>query len=539
MATHSVDVLIKARDHASKQFGAVGKSALSMGSMIKRAAAIAATYITVRGVVNFTKSSLESYARQEAASVSLAKALELLNKKAELPMMEKFASSIQSVTEYGDEAVLEIMQLGASIGKLSGLELQRATKATIGLSKAYGIDLKASMLLVGKAAAGNTSAMTRYGIQLDEGLSAAEKFNEVLKIGEKNFKLAEAATNTYAGKVTQMKNAIGDVKEAIGQQLMPIFKTSAERIKEWAEKNQERIGGWANKTVSSILLVKDILQAVVDFMKKDWKTGLEFATDSALAVFERFGKASGILFEKIASDLADAFSDQKIKKAAGWYAEQQLMEKILQKRGYGNGLFGPQPTDAEVKSARAEARKTISQLGPTYASDAMPTGNSKSWEQVFQEIKSMPLRQVPMPPDLKSGFVSAWATFLERINPSVYNPKSNPADFLAAARNNQKNKMDAVLAAVNTGGAYGILQSYFNRMPDLAGITSGGKMQNWSPFESRFMTTAPAGRIDPTVEVAKNTAEQKKQLAVSNKHLQKIAENTGNGNVTYYPTVTL
>ena len=46
--------------------------------------------------------------------------------------------------------------------------LKGATKAAIGLSAAFGIDLATAMDLIGKAAAGNTSMLGRYGIVLDE-----------------------------------------------------------------------------------------------------------------------------------------------------------------------------------------------------------------------------------------------------------------------------------------------------------------------------------------------------------------------------------
>jgi hypothetical protein len=49
----------------------------------------------------------------------------------------------------------------------------------------------------------------------------------------------------------------------------------------------------------------------------------------------------------------------------------------------------------------------------------------------------------------------------------------------------------------------------------------GGDMsaKTWSPFESRYMTTAPAGREDNTIKVAKNIEQ-------TNKILGQIAKNT-------------
>lgn len=56
-----------------------------------------------------------------------------------------------------------------NIARFSNVDtLKGATKAAIGLSAAFGIDLATAMDLIGKAAAGNTSMLGRYGIVLDE-----------------------------------------------------------------------------------------------------------------------------------------------------------------------------------------------------------------------------------------------------------------------------------------------------------------------------------------------------------------------------------
>jgi len=73
------------------------------------------------------------------------------------------------------------------------------------------------MMLMGRAALGQTQMLTRYGIVLDETLTPQEKFNTLLKIGAKNFKLAEAAADTTAGRFVQFKNKIGDAAEQLGR----------------------------------------------------------------------------------------------------------------------------------------------------------------------------------------------------------------------------------------------------------------------------------------------------------------------------------
>ena len=117
-----------------------------------------------------------------------------------------------------------------SIGNLSAEQLPAAQKAAIGLAAAFNMDLQTAFQMVGTAAAGNTATLSRYGIVLDEGLSAQEKFNKVLEIGASKFPLAEAAATSFGGRVAQMKNAMSDMAENIGYAVLPALTEIAKSV---------------------------------------------------------------------------------------------------------------------------------------------------------------------------------------------------------------------------------------------------------------------------------------------------------------------
>lgn len=217
MATQAVDILIKARDQASATFGGVGRAANAMSGILKNAAMAVGGYLSARAILSFAQSSIQAFSEEQQAVNQLGAALDLLGKKTELSGLLTFAAEIQRVSTVSDDAAMNLMKFGASIGGLSGDTLKQATIAAIGLSKAYGIDLQAAMLLVSKAAAGNTASMGRYGIVFKEGMTDAEKFNQVLEIGRQKFAMAEAETQTFAGRIAQLSNAWGDAKEQLGQ----------------------------------------------------------------------------------------------------------------------------------------------------------------------------------------------------------------------------------------------------------------------------------------------------------------------------------
>ena len=187
--------------------------------------------------------------------------------------MEAFAASMQKVTVLGDEAVLELASLGASLGKLSGQALKDATKAAIGLSAALGIDAISAMRLVSRAAIGDTATLARYGIKLSETLSPQEKFNELLRIGAQSFSLAEGQAKTFSGQVAQLGNAWGDVKEKIGEALMPVAMAFIEAMRTNLPLIQEKVVGvakafaeWFEERGGAARLIAD-LEAIVKAMR--------------------------------------------------------------------------------------------------------------------------------------------------------------------------------------------------------------------------------------------------------------------------------
>ena len=272
MARHDVNVVVRARDEASKQFGKIGGSAMSMGSMLKKAASMAAMYLGARQILRFGRESLAEFGKQEQAVNGLANAYRLLGIEGAAPVkeMERFAEEIQKTTRYGDEMVLELATMGATMGKLSGKELQGATKAAMGLAKAYKIDVVAAMRLVARARMGDTQTLARYGIKLKEGLSAQQKYNEVVRIGAENFRLVTDEASDYVVAIEMMKNHIGDLKEKIGEALVPTVLALTDRIK---KLNMEHVrslvnfGKWTIAIGGAVLLAPKIVTAVLSIAK--------------------------------------------------------------------------------------------------------------------------------------------------------------------------------------------------------------------------------------------------------------------------------
>lgn len=146
------------------------------------------------------------------------------------------ASEIQSLTIYEDDLIASGTALMQNIGQMSADQLPKAQKAAIGLAAAYRIDLTTAFQLVGKAAAGNTGLLGRYGIVLKSTGGHQEKLNELLEIGASKFELAEAEAQTALGAIEQFKNIAGDFMEVLGEGLLPLIAgilKPLQKILEW------------------------------------------------------------------------------------------------------------------------------------------------------------------------------------------------------------------------------------------------------------------------------------------------------------------
>ena len=200
-------------------------------------------------------------AKQEEADVRLAAALDrvgVAGRKA-LPGLKAFASEIQAVTVHGDELVEGAMTKMINISGASGDALKKMTIAAIGLAEAYDMDLATASMLVGRAMKGQTQTLARYGIQLDTTASKEDQFNELLKIGAGQFALAEARAKTASGRFAQMKNALGDAAEKIGEALLPALS----ELFSWLVKIAAPVQAWIKDNAEMVVLAAKLAAGIL------------------------------------------------------------------------------------------------------------------------------------------------------------------------------------------------------------------------------------------------------------------------------------
>jgi len=90
------------------------------------------------------------------------------------------------------------------------------------ISAATGKDLASVSLAVAKASMGQFTALGKLGIPLDESTKKSKDFGKVLETLQGQFGgAADAAANTFAGKLKILKGQFGEIVETIGAALLP------------------------------------------------------------------------------------------------------------------------------------------------------------------------------------------------------------------------------------------------------------------------------------------------------------------------------
>lgn len=214
----------------------------AIGGIAKLGLALQGIQTIAKAAIAPIKDLTEAFAKQQDADIKLATALKATGQYSEATFskLKAYAGHLQKITTVGDETSEAAMQVGLNMG-VSADKIEAATKGAIGLSKAFGIDLRSAMKYVSAGMQGNYSLLGRFLPQL-QGLKDKSKGAAIFQRAlASSFKVAEAETKTYAGSLEQMKNLIGDTKEKLGgllaQALTPIFQ----KVSDWLGKNQDKI----------------------------------------------------------------------------------------------------------------------------------------------------------------------------------------------------------------------------------------------------------------------------------------------------------
>lgn len=193
--------------------------------------------------------------------------------------LQGLATSLQRVSTFGDESVIEMESLLLTFTNIRGEIFDRTVPAVLDMSIALGTDLKSSAIQLGKALNDpilGISALSRSGIQFSEDQKkvikslvetgrTAEAQTIILKELETQFGgAAAAAADTFGGSITQLKNAFGDLLEAPGG--LDEAKESVQDLTEFLQdpKTIQAAGELTTALISGFKSVAESLRTTIE-----------------------------------------------------------------------------------------------------------------------------------------------------------------------------------------------------------------------------------------------------------------------------------
>jgi hypothetical protein len=323
-AIKQVDKLEREVKESGDEATRTGQKFDAMGGGIKASAAIAVAAIAglamaVRGMARFMGENLSMAAEQEAIFIdlasSMARAGESYTENAE--SLQGLFAEVQRFTKYGDT------DTAAALEKLTTLSgsfdaAMTVLIPTLDAASATGSDLAIMAETMGKALAGNTGTLSRYGIVLDEAtrkqLANADEMERAqilaAKLTDQFGGAAQAELQGYSAKVQQLGNYWGDARESMGQALITLLEVRGGT--EGMRGSLESLVSWVNEVATSFVWFASLRWSdlvVAQFLKIEqvWLKVVRSVLGQLKVIVDEFARLPGG-FGGMA-DLADDLSD--------------------------------------------------------------------------------------------------------------------------------------------------------------------------------------------------------------------------------------
>lgn len=335
-----------------------------VGSGFKSMASKMAAAFSVVAITRFFKKAVEAAGVQEQAERKLQEALQQTGQytDANFEKLKQYASEIQRVSTVGDETVLTLMQLGTSMG-VQVDQLDDASKKAIGLSKAYGVDLKSAMKMVALARQGEYTMLQRYIPQIRGVTDETEKAAIANQAMADGWKVAQSEVQTFPGKVEQLKNSFGDMLETVGDGITKnqSFNESLTSMQElFADPGfQQGIAEIASKLAEVLSVVMEMVTALprlVGMLKE-----LNVVEEQQMGVFQRAAGQTAQMQKSLHEFLKETENGKAIRKrlAEDFADIEDAGDKALaMMMGLASGKYG-EKVAADWKKYRKESAALV------------------------------------------------------------------------------------------------------------------------------------------------------------------------------------
>lgn len=414
-----LSIVIKARNEASAVFDQVKSQASDVGGKLKDGfdaaipaskALLAGVAAVGAGVVAFGVVSVKAYEDSQNVQAQLAAAIKSTGGAAgqTIDALNNQSHALQEQTKFSDEAVGSAQAMLLTFTGISGKTFPEATKTTLDMAQALGMDATDAAMQLGKALNDPSTGMTklmRVGVTFnDQQQTQIKSMQEagnvagaqaiILKELQKEFGgSAEAAGSTFAGQLEKLKNNFNDLQETVGKTIINALLPVTTAFSNWVQKVSDAGGilQYAQTLFEQhrqiiVILAGAILTALIPAVVS--LAASFVAMVAPIIPFLLVGAAIGVLVEKL------------VEHFGGWKKVMQDLKPYIE----------------DVKNVLAILWTGLS------GGDATMTGAGRSWDKFGNSVMGLHDNLVNLGKAVEGDLLTAWKLLqaaFEFLKPSL------------------------------------------------------------------------------------------------------------------------
>ena len=229
-------------DKAVKEFKNLETNGEKAQFAIKKAAVPAGIAIAAlaAGLLDCAKAAIEDQAAANLLAIALGKSTTATDEA--IKANGDFIDSLMLSTNTADDELRPAMaRLSRSTGDVT--KAQELLALAVDISKGSGKSLETVTAALAKGYDGNTNALGKLGLGLDQGLIKSKDFGAITEKLTENFGgFGKAAGDTTEGQLAKFTLGIAELKEGIGAALIPVLDAVlplVNKFAKWAQDNPE------------------------------------------------------------------------------------------------------------------------------------------------------------------------------------------------------------------------------------------------------------------------------------------------------------
>jgi hypothetical protein len=351
-------------DKETKTFSSKLDNALQKGAAAFLAVGAAAGAMAIKIGIDAVKAAIEDEKAQKSLAITLKNTTKATD--AQVKSVEDYIDKTARATGVADD------QLRPSLDRLvrstkDVTQAQKLQTLALDIAAGTGKDLATVTEALSKGLDGNLGALKRIGVPLDENIVKTKDFDAaVIALTQTFAGQADAAAETFAGRMARIKIAIDEAKEQLGFALLPLL---------------ERFARFATEQLAPALqgLVDGLTGAGKDSLKRafyDVSTGtvtfqddLDNTQGAAYLLGEQIRRTTAIIGDML-DKVTNAAEGEGFKKLltvitsviAGLEKAISLYNSLPD---FGKFLINPAPDLLNLAGTAAQIPSTISGRGTT------------------------------------------------------------------------------------------------------------------------------------------------------------------------------